>query len=188
MRIRTTFISLAMLALACAEGAAGSGASADFEPTGGIRVASGNGSRFNANHVFGPKVNLHQRSDGTWGGTIQAGGSSGFPGGSSAPTPIDATFQGGQFVGANIRLTIIREAGYTRIFGSVLDRILRFEASATEIKVFTSSSARTGRSETYVKLAGPGEYGGPQSLTLEGEAQQMPPTPAFALAMVGAFI
>ena len=39
-----------------------------------------------------------------------------------------------------------------------------------------------------MKLAGPGEYGGPQSLTLEGEAQQMPPTPAFALAMVGAFI
>jgi hypothetical protein len=39
-----------------------------------------------------------------------------------------------------------------------------------------------------VKLAGPGEYGGPQSLKLEGEAQQAPPTPAFALAMLGAFI
>jgi len=179
MRIRTTFISLAMLALACAEGAAGTGA-ADFQPTGGIRVASGNGSRFNATHVFGPKVNLHQRSDGTWGGTIEAGGAN--------STPIDATFQGGQFVGANIRLTIVRENGQTQVFGSVLDRIIRFEASPTAIKVFTSSTVRTGRSETYLKLAGPGEYSGPQSLTLEGEAQQLPPTPAFALAMVGAFI
>ena len=34
MRIRTTFISLAMLGLACAEGASGSGAAADFQPTG----------------------------------------------------------------------------------------------------------------------------------------------------------
>jgi len=179
MRIRTTFISLAMLSLACAEGAAG-GASPDFQPTGGIRVASGNGSRFNPTHVFGPKVNLHQRSDGTWGGTIEAGGAN--------STPIDATFQGGQFVGANIRLTIVREGGQTRVFGSVLDRIVRFEFSDAEIRVYTSSTVATGRSETYVKHADPGVYSGPQSLTLEGEALQMPPTPAFALAVVGAFI
>jgi hypothetical protein len=180
MRIRTTFISLAMLALACAEGASGSGAAADFEPTGGIRVASGNGARFNATRVVGPKVQLNQRSDGTWGGMLF--------GNAATPTPIDATFQGGQFVGSNIRLTIVREGGQTRIFGSVQDRIIRGDAGTTEIRVYTSSTAKTGRSETYVKLAGPGEYGGPQSLTLEGEAQQMPPTPAFALAMVGAFI
>lgn len=180
MRIRITFISLAMLALACAEGAASGGAAADFEPTGGIRVASGNGSRFNATRVVGPKVQLNQRSDGTWGGMIY--------GNAGTPTPIDATFEGGQFVGSNIRLTITREAGQTKIFGSIQDRIVRFEAGPTEIRVFTSSSTVTGRSETYVKLAGPGEYGGPQSLTLEGEAQQLPPTPAFALAMVGAFI
>ena len=180
MRTRTTFISLAMLVLACAEGASGSGAAADFQPTGGIRVASGNGSRFNATRVVGPKVQINQRSDGSWGGSIY--------GNAATPTPIDATFQGGQFVGSNIRLTITREAGQTRIFGSVQDRIIRFEVGPTEIRVYTSSSTATGRSETYVKLAGPGEYGGPQSLTLEGEAQQMPPTPAFALAMVGAFI
>ena len=181
MRIRTTFISLAMLALACAEGASGSGAApADFEPTGGIRVASGNGARFNATRVVGPKVQINMRSDGTWGGSIY--------GNASTPTPIDATFEGGQFVGSNIRLTIVREGGQTRIFGSVQDRIVRFEASDTEIRVFTSSSVHTGRSETYVRLPGPGEYSGPQSLTLEGEAQQLPPTPAFALAMVGAFI
>jgi hypothetical protein len=178
MRIRITFISLAMLALACAEGAASGGA--DFEPTGGIRVASGNGSRFNATRVVGPKVQLNQRSDGTWGGNIYGNG--GFP------TPIDATFQDGQFVGSNIRLTITREGGQTRIFGTIQDRIVRFEAGPTEIRVFTSSRTGQGRSETYVKLAGPGEFGGPQSLTLEGEAQQFPPTPAFALAMVGAFI
>ena len=180
MRIRTTFISLAMLGLACAEGASGSGAAADFQPTGGIRVASGNGARFNATRVVGPKVQINQRSDGTWGGMIY--------GNSRTPTPIDATFQGGQFVGSNIRLSITREGGQTRIYGSVQDRIIRFEVGPTEIRVFTSSSVATGRSQTYVKLAGPGEYGGPQSLTLEGEAQQMPPTPAFALAMVGAFI
>jgi len=180
MRIRTTFVSLAMLALACAEGASGSGAATDFQPTGGIRVASGNGSRFNATRVVGPKIQINQRSDGSWGGM--------FYGSAGTPTPIDATFQGGQFVGSNIRLTITREGGQTRIFGSVQDRIVRFEVGQTEIRVYTSSSAKTGRSETYVKLAGQGEYGGPQSLTLEGEAQQMPPTPAFALAMVGAFI
>lgn len=180
MRIRTTFISLAMLALACAGGASGSGATPDFQPTGGITIASGNGARFNATRVVGPKVQINQRADGTWGGMLF-----GFAG---TPTPIDATFQGGQFVGSNIRLTIVRENGQTRIFGSVQDRIVRFELNASEIRVYTSSSARTGRSETYVRLGGPGEFGGPQSLTLEGEAQQMPPTPAFALAMVGAFI
>jgi hypothetical protein len=180
MRVRTTLLSLAMLSLACAEGASGYGATADFQPTGGIRVASGNGSRFNATHVVGPKVQVNQRSDGTWGGSLY--------GNSRTPTPIDATFQGGEFVGANIRLTITREGGQTRIFGSVQDRIVRFEMGPTEIRVYTASSTRTGRSETYVKLAGQGEYGGPQSLTLEGEAQQMPPTPAFALAVVGAFI
>jgi len=180
MHIRTTFISLAMLAIACAECAASNGAPADFEPTGGIRVASGNGSRYNSTRVVGPKVQLNQRSDGTWGGMIY--------GNAGTPTPIDATFQGGQFVGSNIRLTITREGGETRIFGSIQDRIVRFEVGPTQIRVFTSSTSVTGRSETYVKLAGPGEYGGPQSLTLEGEAQQAPPTPAFALAMVGAFI
>ncbi|HVP61737.1 MAG TPA: hypothetical protein VMT11_14335 [Myxococcaceae bacterium] len=178
--IRTTFISLAMLALACAEGAAGSGATSDFQPTGGITVASGNGARFNANRVQGPKVQFSQRSDGSWGGNIY--------GSAGRPVPIDATFQGGQFVGANIRLTINREGGQTNIFGTVGDRIVRFEVGPTEIRVYTSSTTGTGRSETYVKLAGPGEYGGPQSLKLEGEAQQAPPTPAFALAMVGAFI
>jgi hypothetical protein len=180
MRLRITFLSLAMVALACAEGASGSGATPDFQPTGGITVASGNGARFNATHVRGPKVQINQRADGTWGGSVY--------GNAATPTPIDATFQGGQFVGANIRLTIIREGGQTRIFGSVQDRIIRFEVGPTEIRVFTGSSTYTGRSETYVKLAGPGEYGGPQSRTLEGEAQQFPPTPAFALAMVGAFI
>lgn len=180
MRTRITFTSLAMLALACAGGAAGGGATPDFQPTGGIVVASGNGARFNATRVAGPKVQINQRADGTWGGALY-----GFAG---TPTPIDATFQGGQFVGSNIRLTITRENGQTRIFGSVQDRIVRFELNASEIRVYTSSSARTGRSETYVRLGGPGEFGGPQSLTLEGEAQQMPPTPAFALAMVGAFI
>jgi hypothetical protein len=174
--IRTMFISLAMLWLACAEGASGSGsASPDFQPTGGIRVASGNGSRFNAVQVVGPKVQLSQRSDGSWGGIIVTSGAS--------RTPIDATFQGGMFTGANIRLSIQREGGLTKIYGSVNDRIMRIEVSATEIRVFTGA-----RSETYVKLAGPGEYGGAQSLTLEGEAQQAPPTPAFALAMIGAFI
>jgi hypothetical protein len=109
--IRTTFISLAMLALACAEGAAGSGATPDFQPTGGIVVASGNGARFNATRVQGPKVLFNQRSDGSWGGSVY--------GSAGTPTPIDATFQGGQFVGANIRLTITREGGQTSIFGSI---------------------------------------------------------------------
>ena len=173
--IRTLFVSLAMLGLACAEGASSSGASPDFQPTGGIRVASGNGARFNATQVVGPKVQLNMRSDGSWAGIIRASG--------LGDTPIDATFQGGMFTGANIRLSILREGGLTSISGSVSDRIMRIEVSATEIRVFTGS-----RSQTFVKLAGPGEFGGPQSLTLEGEAQQAPPTPAFALAMIGAFI
>src|SRR5262249_54545481 len=125
--IRTTFISLAMLVLACAEGSASSGsASSDFQPTGGIVVASGTGARFNATQVNGPKVHRSQRSDGTWGGPLIAGG--------PTPTPIDATFQGGQFVGSNIRLSITREGGQTTIVGSVLDRIVRFEVTATEIR------------------------------------------------------
>ena len=46
---RRTFILLAMATLAGAGGCASSGA--DFQPTGGIVVASGNGARFNANHI-----------------------------------------------------------------------------------------------------------------------------------------
>jgi len=175
--IRTTLVSLAMVALAsCAEGAAGAGsAPADFAPTGGIVVASGNGSRFNATRVVGPKLDVSQRPDGTWGGSIY--------GSSGTRTPIDATFKGGEFVGSNIRLSITREGGQTTVVGSFQDRIIRFEVTAAEIRVRTGS-----RSENYVKLDAPGEYGGPQSLKLEGEAQQAPPTPAFALAMMGAFI
>jgi hypothetical protein len=175
--IRTTFVSLAMLALAsCAEGAAGAGSDgSDFVPTGGIVVASGNGARFNATRVVGPKVQISQRPDGSWGGSIY--------GSSGSRTPIDATFQGGQFVGSNIRLSISREAGLTTVVGSFQDRIIRFEVTAAEIRVRTGS-----RSENYVKLEGPGEYGGPQSVKLEGEAQSAPPTPAFALAIMGSFI
>jgi hypothetical protein len=65
----------------------------------------------------------------------------------------------------------------------VLDRIVRIEVTEVEIRVRTGA-----RSLNFVKLAGPGEYGGPQTMRLEGEAQQAPPTPAFALAMIGAFI
>ena len=170
---RRTLISLAMAALACAGGSASSGA--DFQPTGGIVVASGNGARFNANQVMGPKVQVSQRSDGSWGGTIK--------GVAGTPTPIDATFQGGQFVGSNIRLSIAREGGQTTIVGWFKDTIVRFEVSPMEIRVRIGS-----RSENYVKLPGEGEYGGPQLLRLEHEAIQAPPTPAFALAMLGTFI
>ncbi len=176
MRIRTTVLSIAMVVLACAGGSgSGSGAAADFKPTGSIVVASGNGASFNANQVVGPKVHISQRADGSWGGTINAAG--------ATPTPIDATFQGGQFVGANIRLSINREGGMTTIVGSVQDRIVRIEVTEPEIRVRTGT-----KSLNFVKLAGPGEYGGAQSMKLEGEAQQAPPTPAFALAMIGAFI
>jgi hypothetical protein len=180
--LRTRLISCALVALglACAEGASGSGATPDFQPTGGIIVASGNGSRFNATHVQGPRAQFNQRPDGTWGGSVYGTG--------STPIPIDASFQGGQFVGSNIRLNIQRENGETQVFGTIGERIVRFEVGPTQIRVFTGSTTVQGRSETYVKLTGPGEYGGPQSLTLEGEAQQAPPTPAFALAMVAAFI
>jgi len=137
-------------------------------------VASGNGARFNSNQVVGVRISVRQRADGTWGGTISSGGKQ---------VPIDATFEGGRFTGSNIRLSIERKAGQTTIVGSFQDNILRFEITADEIRVRTPT-----RSENYVRLGPPGEYGGPQTVTLEGEAQQAPPTPAFALAMVGAFI
>src|SRR5262249_50317973 len=144
MRIRTTLLSFAMVAIACASGSSsGSGASPEFQPTGSIVVASGNGASFNATQVNGPKVHASQRADGSWGGTINAGG--------SFPTPIDATFQGGQFVGANIRLSINREGGMTTIVGSVLDRIVRIELTEAEIRVRTGS-----KSLNFVKLGPPG--------------------------------
>jgi len=175
--LRTTFISLAMLAVACAGGSAGSGSSAaapDFEPTGGIVVASGNGARFNATEVRGPRVQIRQRADGSWGGTIYLAGKQ---------VPIDANFEGGRFNGANIRMSIERKEGKTTIVGSFQDQIVRFEVTANDIMVRTPS-----RSENFSRLGPPGEYGGSQSLHLEGEAQQFPPTPAFALAMLGSFI
>jgi len=67
--------------------------------------------------------------------------------------------------------------------GSFQDKIVRFEVTAMEIRVRTGS-----RSDNYVKLPGEGEYGGPQLLRLEGEAIERPPTPPFALAMLGIFI
>jgi len=146
---RRTFISLAIATLACAGACASSGA--DFQPTGGIVVASGNGARFNAKQVIGPKVQVSQRSDGTWVGTIR--------GDAGTPTPIDATFQGGQFVGSNIRLGIAREGRQTTIVGSFQDTIVRFEVTAMDIRVRTGS-----RSDNYVKIAGEGKYSGPLRL------------------------
>ena len=178
--LRTTFVSLAMLTLACAGSSAGSSASPssaaspDFEPTGGIVVASGNGARFTATEVRGPRVQVKQRSDGSWGGVIHSGGQA---------VPIDATFEGGRFTGSNIRMSIERKEGKTTIVGSFQDNIIRFEVTAETIIVRTPS-----RSDNYARLGPPGEYGGTQTVHLEGEAQQFPPTPAFALAMVGSFI
>lgn len=173
--LRTTFVTLAMLAVACAEGSASSSSAApDFQATGGIVVASGNGSRFNAVEVRGVRVAVKQRSDGTWGGTIQSGAKS---------VPIDATFENGRFTGANIRMSIERANGQTTIVGSFQDKIVRFEVTAEEIRIRTPT-----KSDNYARLEPPGEYGGPQTVHLEGEAQQAPPTPAFALAMLGAFI
>ncbi|HSP19752.1 MAG TPA: hypothetical protein VLQ79_09565, partial [Myxococcaceae bacterium] len=151
-----------------------SSAAPDFEPTGGIVVASGNGARFTAVEVRGPRVQVKQRSDGSWGGTIQSGGKS---------VPIDANFEGGRFNGSNIRMSIERKEGKTTVVGSFQDHIIRFEVTKNEIIVRTPA-----RSDNYVALGPPGEYGGTQSVHLEGEAQQFPPTPAFALAMLGSFI
>jgi hypothetical protein len=173
--LRTTFVSLAMLAVACAEGSASSGAAtADFQPTGGIVVASGNGARFNATEVRGVRIAVKRRSDGTWGGTVYSSGKQ---------VPIDATFENGRFTGSNIRMSIERANGQTTIVGSFQDKIIRFELTPDEIRVRTPS-----KSENYVSLGTPGEYGGPQPMKLEGEAQQAPPTATFALAMLGSFI
>jgi hypothetical protein len=177
--LRTMFVSLAMLAVACAGGSSGpspasSSAAPDFEPTGGIVVASGNGARFTATQVRGLRVQVKQRSDGSWGGTIYSGGKS---------VPIDATFEGGRFTGSNIRMSIERKEGKTTIVGSFQDNIVRFEVTAETLIVRTPT-----RSDNYAALGPPGEYGGSQTVHLEGEAQQFPPSPAFALAMLGSFI
>jgi len=178
--LRTTFVSLAMLTVACAGSSAGSSASPssaatpDFAPTGGIVVASGNGARFNAVEVRGPHVQVKQRSDGSWGGVIFSSG---------VGVPIDATFEGGRFTGANLRMSIERKEGKTTIVGSFHDHIIRFEVTAVSMLVRTPT-----RSENYSSLGPPGEYGGQQTVHLEGEAQQFPPSPAFALAMLGSFI
>jgi hypothetical protein len=120
-------------------------------------------------------VHLSQRQDGSWGGTITGSGGN--------QVPIDCTFQNGQFVGANLRMSIQKAGGQTVVSGTFNDRIVRFEFSPNEIIVRTPS-----RSENYVKLPAEGEYGGPTTVKLEGEAASYPPTPAFALAALGAFL
>ena len=60
---------------------------------------------------------------------------------------------------------------------------MRFEFSPTEIR-----AGRRRGPENYVKLPAEGEYGGPTTVKLEGEAATFPPTPAFALAALGAFL
>ena len=80
-------------------------------------------------------------------------------------------------------MSISRADQQTIVSGTFNDRIVRFEFSPTEIRVRTPS-----RSENYVKLPADGEYGGPTTVKLEGEAATYPPTPAFALAALGAFL
>jgi hypothetical protein len=151
----------------------------DFVPTGSITTYMGAGASFNANRVVGPKINVSQRGDGSWGGTIGASGV-GTTGGAEA---IDATFNNGQLVGANIRLNINRAEGQTTITGQWKNRIVRFEVTADEVRVRTDT-----RSNNFPRVGGPGEYGGRAGVNLVGEAIVAPPTPAFALAMLGAFI
>jgi len=175
---RSHLIVCGLVALAaCATDSAsgGGGGGVDFQPTGRITIAAGNGAIFNANQVSGPKIHVKQRQDGSWGGTIT--------GSAGTQVPIDCTFSNGQFVGSNLRMSISRADQQTTITGTFNDRIVRFEFSPTEIRVRTPS-----RSENYVKLPAEGEYGGPTTVKLEGEAATYPPTPAFALAALGGFL
>jgi hypothetical protein len=159
--------------------ATGSSSQPDFVPTGSITTYMGAGASFNPTRVVGPKINVTQRSDGTWGGIIGANGT-GSVGGAEA---IDATFSNGQLVGANIRLNIARADGLTTITGQWKNRIVRFEVTADEVRVRTDT-----KSNNFPRVGGPGEYGGRAGVNLVGEAIVAPPSPAFALAMLGAFI
>jgi hypothetical protein len=172
---RSHLIACGFVALAACATGSGGGSTADIVPTGRINVAAGNGAIFNPTQVSGPKIHVSQRQDGSWGGTIT--------GSAASQVPIDCTFQNGQFVGANLRMSISRVDQQTVVSGTFNDRIVRFEFSPTQIIVRTPS-----RSENYVKLPAEGEYGGPTTVKLEGEAATFPPTPAFALAALGAFL
>jgi hypothetical protein len=154
-------------------------AQGDFVPSGSITTYMGMGASFSSTRVVGPKINVSQRPDGSWGGTIGASG----VGSTGGMEGIDAEFKDGALVGANIRLNIARSGGLTTITGQWKNRIVRFEVEADQLRVRTDT-----RSNDFPRVGGPGEYGGRAGVTLHGEAIVAPPTPAFALAMLGSFI
>ena len=161
--------ALAVAFLGCATSSGSTATSADAPLTGEIKCAF-SGSSFGPTRVVGPKVNMTQRSDGTWGGTM-------------GDQPIDADYKNGKLSGGpNLTLVISKVGDKTVITGQFKNRILRYEISEAGLMIRTDV-----RSVDYPKSS-PGTYGYAGEVKFLGEAEKAPLTPAFALAVASAFL
>jgi len=165
----TSALALAACSTGSASGGAASDSKADFTPTGQVNGYLSNAS-FDATHVVGPKINASLRSDGTWGGTIGTEGRALFH-----------TFKDGTLTGPDLTMTITKAGAVLTITGQFQGRILRFEISPTSLKVRTDTRSLDFAGD------GAGNYQGPKTVTLTGEAVALPPTVPFALALTASF-
>jgi hypothetical protein len=144
---------------------------AAFKPTGEVIFSSSGisgGSTFDATRVVGPRVNMSQRGDGSWAGTLQDGS-------------VDASLYPNRLAGVDLTLTQEKKPDGVIITGQYQGRILRFEVDSQKFVARTPN-----RSFTLTKN-GEGTYGS-GALKLTGDAAlPNPPWPQFALALVGAF-
>jgi hypothetical protein len=141
----------------------------DFHATGEVKCKY-NGASFSATQVVGPKINVAQRPDGSWGGLIEQ-------------EPLDANWVNGKLKGGQPLKMAVQKTGDTlTITGQWRERLFRFEVSPSLLRVRTDT-----RSLDY-RRSPDGAYGPYSDVHLVGDALAIPESPAFAMALVAAFI
>ena len=158
-------ISLAQFA--CQHSGGMPGQPLDDKPTGEIRLRGGSAS-FNATRVFGPKVNVTRRSDGSWGGTL-------------FDHALDVSVRGNTISGAYEKLYIEELPNGVNIDGLWREQMIHFVVSKDQFLVNTPMLSFS------VYRTADGVYGAREDVKLIGEAANLhPPMPQFALALVAA--
>lgn len=139
-----------------------------FEKTGEIVLRNG-GASFDEYRVVGPRINMSERPDGTWAGTIR-------------DQVWDVSVTDTEIRGVNIQLKLQRLKGGIIIRGLAEGGINHFEISPGGLLVSSPRGSLT------LPRYSPTSFGPDGQVKFVGEAgTEQPPWPQIAFALIGAF-
>lgn len=169
--MRHAFVALAVLASSCTlPQVVPEALNTEFKPTGEVLLYDRTAS-FDAVRVRSPRINLAQRTDGSWGGVL-------------ADRPIDVTVTDKTVRG--VEFTLSREASEGNrlvITGQFQGRIYRFEFD--DEKALIRGPTTSMNLQNRFVSARQTTYGPQQNLVLRGEAgAENPPWPQFGFALM----